>query len=139
MRQLTRVPSIINQNAHLYVNCFMRYLFLFCCLLSVSAWAQRPAEQIDRLKNASENEKQKIYLSLSQIYAEQQPDSAVHYANEGMRLAEKRNDQPAQAALLLQLGHINALHHHAGLAKRFYQEALSIYRGLRDAEGTART
>jgi signal transduction histidine kinase len=116
----------------------MRYFFLFCCLVPLVVLAQRPAEQLRRLKQVPESERPKIYLALSQIYMEQQPDSAVHYANEGMRLAQKRNDPPAQAGLLLQLGRINALHHHDLLAKRFYQEALGIYRGMRDAEGTAR-
>ncbi|OCX51948.1 hypothetical protein BEL04_18280 [Mucilaginibacter sp. PPCGB 2223] len=116
----------------------MRYLLLFCGLLPFMVLAQHPAEQLNRLKQVSESEKPKIYLALSQAYMEQQPDSAVHYANEGMRLAEKRNDQPSQAALLLQLGRVNALHHHDLLAKRFYQEALGIYRSVHDAEGTAR-
>lgn len=115
----------------------MRYFLLFCCLLPFGALAQRPFELLSRLKQAPESERSKICLALSQVYTEQQPDSAVHYANEGMRLAEKRNDQPAQAALLLQLGRINALYHHNLLAKRFYQEAMGIYRGLQDAEGTA--
>jgi len=116
----------------------MRYCFLFCCLFPLMGFAQHSAELISRLKRAPESEKAKIYLALSQSYMEQQPDSAVHYANEGMRLAEKRGDQTMQATLLLQLGKINALHHHNSLAKRFYQEALGIYRELRDAEGTAR-
>lgn len=81
---------------------------------------------------------QSRFLKQSQALMEKQPDSAVHEANEGLRLAEKNKDQPAQAALLLQLGRINALHHHEPLARRFYQEALGLYRTLKDAEGTAR-
>ena len=106
----------------------MRRILFFLFFLPLAGLAQQHADS-DKIKR---------YAALSQAYAEQQPDSAVHYANEGMRLAEKQHDQPAQAALLLQLGRINALHHHHLLAKRFYQEALGIYRGLQDAEGTAR-
>jgi len=117
----------------------MRRSLLLLFFLPLTGVAQQQIPLLKtRLKNVPENEKATIYITLSQAYMEGQPDSAVHYANEGIRLAEKRNDQPAQAALLLQLGRINELYHHGLLAKRFYQEAIGIYRELRDAEGTAR-
>jgi hypothetical protein len=79
-----------------------KFLWICLCIPALSL-AQQPAKLAARLVGAPDNEKLKIYLSLSQAYMEQQPDSAVHYANEGMRLSEKRNDQSAQAMLLLQL------------------------------------
>lgn len=110
-------------------------LFLF---YSVGLFAQAPVESIiSKLKNASDNEKLKLYLELSQDYTTAQPDSAVYYANRGLQLSEKQNNWNAQAVLLLQLGRINAVHHHDGLARRFYNEALSISRHTRDAAGIA--
>jgi len=116
----------------------MRFpLFLFC-LLTLPAIAQQPAP-LATLKTAPENGKVKIYLAVSQAYAQSQPDSAVHYANEGIKLAEKRNDREGLAALLVQLGYINVLHHHDELARSFYNEALGIYRHLDNAAGIAHT
>lgn len=110
-------------------------LFLFC---SANLFAQAPgASKISKLKTASDNEKLKLYLELSQDYTAAQPDSAVYYANQGLQLAEKQNNWNAQAVLLLQLGRVNAAHHHDGLARRFYNEALSISRHTKDAAGIA--
>jgi signal transduction histidine kinase len=117
----------------------MRYLLAFVCLLAVRAFAQQPAVTLARLKAAPESEKVKLYTTLSGYYAATQPDSAVHYANEGIRLAQKRSDRQGQAALLLALGHINTVHHHPELARSFYNEALGLYRRLQDAAGVAHT
>jgi signal transduction histidine kinase len=119
----------------------MRYLLFICSFfVAVSVlFAQEPVTSVSQLKNAPENRKVKLYLSLSKQYAATQPDSAVHYANEGIRLAEKLNDRQGQAALLLNLGHINALHHHPELARSFFNEALGVYRRLQDAAGVAHT
>lgn len=117
----------------------MRYLLSLVFLITAPAVAQQPAIMLARLKTAPESEKINIYVALCQSYAENQPDSAVHYANEGMHLAEKRGDRNGQASLLLTLGHVNALHHHAALARSFYNEALGLYRRLHDAAGIAHT
>jgi signal transduction histidine kinase len=117
----------------------MRYLLVLVCLLPISAFAQQPAVNLAQLKTAPESEKVKLYMALSRSYAQTQPDSAVHYANEGIRLAEKLNDRQAQAALLLELGQTNMLHHHPELARSFYNEALGLYRRLQDAAGVAHT
>lgn len=114
-----------------------RPLTLFL-LYSANLFAQAPeASKISKLKTASDNEKLKLYLELSQDYTAAQPDSAVYYANQGLQLAEKQSNWNAQAVLLLQLGRVNAAHHHDGLARRFYNEALSISRHTHDAAGTA--
>jgi signal transduction histidine kinase len=118
----------------------MRYLLTISYLIIVtSLFAQQPSAQVARLKAAPETEKIRIYIALSQYYAENKPDSAVHYANEGMRLAEKLGERQGQASLLLALGNVNALHHHTELARSFYNEALGLYRRLQDAAGVAHT
>jgi len=81
----------------------------------------------------------KTCIRLSESYAKDQPDSAVHYANLGIKLAEKQGDRQSQAALLVSLGDINRLHKHHELSRSFYNEALGLYRRLRDAAGVAHT
>ncbi|MEO6524415.1 MAG: ATP-binding protein [Mucilaginibacter sp.] len=117
----------------------MRYLLVLFCLLTLPTLAQQPAAILAGLKTAPETEKVKKYIAVSQYYAQTQPDSAVHYANEGIKLAEQQNDREGLAALLVQLGHINALHHHTELARSFYNEALGMYRRLHNAAGIAHT
>ncbi len=65
----------------------MRYLYLMLCLFTFQSFSQQPVNLVSRLKTASESEKIRIYNQLGQAYALTQPDSAVHYANAGMRLA----------------------------------------------------
>jgi len=115
----------------------MRYLAIFFSLIPFAIFAQQPTGLISKLKNSPESEKVNLYIEVSQSYAINQPDSAVHYAQLGMQLAEKRNDQHGMAMLLLQLGRINAEHHHPELSRKFYNEALGIFRSLHDADGIA--
>ncbi|RVU02424.1 tetratricopeptide repeat protein [Mucilaginibacter limnophilus] len=116
----------------------MRYFFVLLNFLAVVAFAQqRP--QLPNLKTTPDSRKVQAYITISKAFEASQPDSAVHYANEGMRFAEKRKDQNGQAQLLLRLGNINATHRHTDLARRFYNESLTMFRRLRDAEGVART
>ncbi|MBK0380598.1 ATP-binding protein [Mucilaginibacter segetis] len=117
----------------------MRYLFVLICFFSLPAFAQQQASALASLKTAPDNEKVALYRTIAQGYAATEPDSAVHFANEGMRLAEQRNDRQGQASLMVTLGNINALHHHTELARSFYNEALGLYRRLQDAAGVAHT
>lgn len=119
----------------------MRYLLtIFCCLAALSTgFAQSAPTLISRLKTAADGDKVHVYVLLSEYYAKEQPDSAVHYANEGIKLAESRNDRQGQASLLLALGDVNRLHQHHELSRSFYNEALGLYRRLRDPAGVAHT
>jgi len=118
----------------LYCSC----LFIALSFTTTTAFAQeRVLQLIAQSKTGPDSNKIKTYLEISKIYEISQPDSAVDYCNKGMKLAEKRNDRHEQALILLQLGKINALHHHAELARRFENEALSIFRNLNEPEGIA--
>jgi signal transduction histidine kinase len=114
------------------------FLILLLCI-SLTSFAQSPVQQVVRLRSASEPEKIRIYRSLSQYYAQEQPDSAVYYLNKGVALAENRKDDSALADLLLQLGEVNALHRHLQLARQFYNESLGLFRRLHDPAGVARS
>src|SRR6187402_1431138 len=117
----------------------MRYLIVLLCLYCLPSLAQQsPATLKARLKNSSDDStKIDLYITISHQYAETQPDSAVYYCNEAMQLAEKVNNRRGQALILLELGRINALHNHIELARRFENEALSIFRHLQYLPGIA--
>lgn len=109
----------------------MRYLFIFLLFSSITALAQQVVAPLRaKLLSGPDTSKINTYLEISKIYTENEPDSAVDYANRGMRLAEKLNDRHGEAMLLLQLGRVNTFHRHNDLARRFYNEALSIFRNL---------
>lgn len=113
----------------------MRFFFsrilsvlLLCGACSLSAMAQ-----------SGNAEKIRHYLAQSRRFQQAQPDSAVFYADRAVQLAEAENDQPALGELMLQLGEINAAHGHHDLARRFFNEALGIFRRLHETAGIART
>lgn len=116
----------------------MRYFFIFLLFNSVTALAQQAVAPLRaKLLSGPDTSKINTYLEISKIYTENEPDSAVDYANRGMRLAEKLNDRHGEAMLLLQLGRVNTFHRHNDLARRFYNEALSIFRNLHEPAGIA--
>jgi signal transduction histidine kinase len=111
---------------------------LLATLITSQVVAQQPVQALkSRLHTESDQKKINIYLEIGKQYAADQPDSAVHYLNQAMQLAEKTNDRHNEGVLLLELGRINIQHHHEALARRFINEALSIFRNLRDPEGIA--
>jgi tetratricopeptide (TPR) repeat protein len=116
----------------------MRYLFILYLLTSLPTFAQQPVSTLKaKLQKASVTDKINFYKEISQAFVRSSPDSAVYYCNQGLRLAERSNDRRGQAILLLELGNINAIHHHTDLARRFDNEALSIFRNLNDRKGIA--
>lgn len=112
------------------------YLYLLFSLVTATAIAQEMVPQLHaKLASGPDTAKIQTCLEISKAYAASQPDSAVDYCNRGMRLAEKLNDRHYQALILLELGRINALHHHTELARRFTNESLSVFRNLHEPEG----
>lgn len=120
---------------------FVRLFSLFFCTLlfaGITTYAQQPVAQLRaRLKNEPDSAKIKTCLEISKLYTTAQPDSAVDFCNQGIRIAEKLDDKHSIALLLLQLGSINTQHNHTDLARKFDNEALSIFRNLHDQDGIA--
>lgn len=116
-----------------------RYSLLCCFLLSAPAtMAQQSAALLkSRLQTEPAAQRLDTYLEIAKVYEISQPDSAVNYCNEGIRLAEKLDDWHSEALLLLQLGKVNALLHHVELARSFYNEALAVFRSRHEEEGIA--
>lgn len=116
----------------------MRYCTFLLLLISGFGFAQQPVAALyNRLHTENDQARINTCLEISKIYEADQPDSAVHYCNQAMRLAEKLNDRHSQGILLLELGRINAIHHHNDLARKFDNEALSIFRNAGEADGIA--
>jgi signal transduction histidine kinase len=116
---------------------FKHLFFAFLLVATVAAAQQNVSTLHARLRTESDAARINTYLEIGKLYAADQPDSAVHYYNQAMRLAEKLNDRHSEGVLLLELGRINIRHHHEELARRFINEALSIFRNLREPEGIA--
>lgn len=118
---------------------FIRLYSLFFYILlfaGINSYAQQPVSQLRvRLKTEPDSDKIKTCLEISKLYTVAQPDSAVDFCNQGIKIAEKLNDRHSEALLLLQLGNINTKHNHTELARRFDNEALSIFRNLGDKDG----
>lgn len=111
---------------------------LILLLICSTAFAQLPLSALrSRLKGEDYQQKIDTYLQISKLFGADQPDSAVHYCNQAMRLAERMNDRHSQGLLLMELGRINILHNHEDLARRFINEALSVFRNLHEPEGVA--
>jgi signal transduction histidine kinase len=116
----------------------MRCLLVLLLYIPVLAFSQQQVPLYKaRLKSETDAKKINTYLEVSKAYAAEQPDSAVHFCNEAMTIAERLNDKQKQGIILLELGRINTLHHHADLARRFNNEALSIFRNLHQPENIA--
>jgi signal transduction histidine kinase len=114
------------------------YLYTLFLLITVPAFAQSTLADLHaKLARGTDSDKIQASLGISKLYAVAQPDSAVDYCNRAMRLAQKHNNRHDEAMILLELGRINQLHDHTDLAKRFTNEALSIFRNLHEPEGVA--
>ncbi len=77
-------------------------LLLLFLVLTCTVFAQQPISNLrDRLQTESGQAKINTYLEISKLYAADQPDSAVHYCNLAMKLAEEQGDRHSQGMLLL--------------------------------------
>lgn len=116
--------------------CFLSFTALL--LGGFSVYAQQPVSGLRaRMKTEPDSIKIKTCLEISKLYMVSQPDSAVDFCSQGIRIAEQLDDRHSVALLLLQLGSINAKHNHSELARKFYNEALAIFRSLHNQDGIA--
>lgn len=116
----------------------VKYPLIWLLFICSTAFAQQPLSVLrSRLKNGNNQQKIDVCIEISKYYAANQPDSAVHYCNQAMRLAESLGDRHSQGILLMELSRINVLHNHTDIARRFANEGLSVFRNLHEAEGIA--
>ena len=97
------------------------YSVLLLLVFANAAFANNIDSLEIQLNKASERNKIEILIQLSKAYWTISPNKGMSYANEGIRLAEKYNDQEQKAMALL-YGGVNAWF--IGL----YDEAIEYFR-----------
>jgi signal transduction histidine kinase len=113
----------------------MRFIYLIFLLSCSSVFAQQPIRPLlDRLQTEKGIDRIKTCLTISNLYILNEPDSAIYYCNEALRVADNLKDRHWQANVLLQIGKIRYTHHRDELARRSINEALAIFKDLDQPE-----
>ncbi|SDD19718.1 Signal transduction histidine kinase [Mucilaginibacter pineti] len=81
----------------------------------------------------------KHYADKSKAYQQNFPDSALSYADQGLKLSRKLKYRHGEGIMLDRLADINARYGNLGLAIKYRQEALTIFKTLNDAASVADT
>lgn len=105
------------------------FSLLLACSLTLSYALQEPRQNISLRTDISSFEKLIIH------YRYDKPDSAIYYAELGMKLAKKNNDEEGIARMLNQLGMIDDNRGKADDSRQKYLEALEIYKRLDNKKG----
>tara|TARA_R110002012_G_scaffold321998_1_gene553281 strand:+ start:4665 stop:6707 length:2043 start_codon:yes stop_codon:yes gene_type:complete len=118
----------------------IKYLFvLFLPLISLPLSAQN--SEVDSLLNVAENSndsiKASIYLDLAIGYRSVQPDVALKYANDALKLAKQNDNYTAKASALHVLGAIYTVLGDYEKAISNLLESLRNYELLGDSKGVA--
>lgn len=105
------------------------FLFLLAFTFFVTYGVQKPQQEINPRQDITSYEK------LITHYRYDKPDSAIYYANLGMKLAKKNNDEEGIARMLNQMGMIDDNLGKAESSRQRYLEALEIYKLLHNSKG----
>lgn len=113
-------------------------LFYLLFSLITMAACGRSADQ-RQLPRISKKDSLKIqqYIQKSIFYQQGKPDSALHYAREGLQLSQKLHYRLGEALLINQLSAINEVYGNLELASRYQKEVLVIYKQLKNRSGQA--
>jgi signal transduction histidine kinase len=79
----------------------------------------------------------KSYEDKSILYRTKEPDSAIYFADKGLRLSRRLHYLPGEARLLSNLARINEQFGNLKQALKYQKEALNLFKGLHDSEGVA--
>jgi signal transduction histidine kinase len=107
---------------------FSLCLFLVCSSQFLYGF-QQPRQAVISGKDIAGYEKLIVH------YRYDQPDSALFYANKGMKLARKNKDEEGVARMLNQMGMIDDNTGNAESSRQRYLEALEIYKRLKIPKG----
>jgi len=118
----------------------MRILFFIFFIYFFTSQGQ--ASQTDSLvillrQTKQDTGKMHVLVSLTDALMYSHPDSAKNYARQGIRLAEKLNDQAKKGSLLKSLGDINDINGNFAEAENFYRKAVPLLRESNDQKGLA--
>jgi len=106
---------------------FISFILVFISLFSYGL--QQPQNRASSSQDITSFEKLIIH------YRYNQPDSAIHYAALGMKLARLNNDEEGIARMLNQMGMIDDNLGNAESSRQKYLEALEIYKRLDNKKG----
>lgn len=106
-----------------------RTIFLLASTFFVAYGVQKPHQDINPRQDITSYEKLIIH------YRYDKPDSAIYYADLGMKLAKKNNDEEGVARMLNQMGMIDDNLGKAESSRQRYLEALEIYKRLNNSKG----
>jgi hypothetical protein len=113
-------------------------LLIILYLVTFPALAQQSLTGLyKKLRNGNDREKISICLEISNYYAANEPDSAVHYCRLGIQLSEKTSDRHSQGIFLLEMGRTMPFIARWDWPGRLKNDALSIFRYLGEKENTA--
>jgi signal transduction histidine kinase len=109
--------------------------FPLLCLVIFSACGQtppkyKPVSKADSLTILS-------YQQKSLSYQSKYPDSAIYFADQGLKLSRSLHYLRGEGLLLDRMAAINAQYGNLKLASRYQQEALLIFKLLKDQKATA--
>jgi len=105
------------------------FSLILVCSLNVSYALQEPRQNNQSRSDISSFEKLVIH------YRYDKPDSAIYYADLGLKLAKKNNDEEGVARMLNQMGMIDDNRGKAEASRQKYLEALEIYKRLGNKKG----
>lgn len=108
----------------------MKYTSSFgmLCLVALSACGQVHDEH--EQVSAAVSSKVKLYERKSSSYQDKKPDSAIYFANQGLKLSRSLHYQLGEGILLNRLARINEQYGNLKLAVKYQKEALNIFSGL---------
>lgn len=102
-------------------------IFLFI-LLPITATSQNISRLLRQLQDAKpDTGKVNQYNVVSKYYQYVEPDSAIYYANEGLKLARAINDRIGEGVLLNRLGAVNESHGNLGMARKYLEQSLKVF------------
>jgi signal transduction histidine kinase len=117
----------------------MRYLYLFCLWISISAVSAQSVDGLLLNVERAETDSLKIaaYKELVNHYQYANVDSARFYGKEGLRFAERHHYTHGRAVMILALGQVNERHGFLEQAKTQYSEARAIFTSTGLVSGVA--
>ncbi|TLX70850.1 sensor histidine kinase [Labilibacter sediminis] len=116
------------------------YCFLLCLFLTtVTLHAEESViNNLHRkLKNASLPEKVEVYNQFSRYYLSSDPEKAIQYANQALKLAQSLNDKKGEAKAYGNLGMGYYFISEYDDLLEYYKKSLSTYKSIGDQKGVA--